>query len=160
MTADYWEHVHSVAPGCELGEHSRDLHDSTAAGGLRPGTDNGTYEATLFGDRAVHVIGNHTMQATAGLPAQPFFMYLAFHNEHDPHQAPLDSLADSAVGHIQSDVYVQRRLCCAAHPHCPVAALPLAVRVDATAPRLHAHQQVQGDRSVDSYDGCAGRPGA
>ena len=78
MTADYWEHVHSVAPGCELGEHSRDLHDSTAAGGLRPGTDNGTYEATLFGDRAVHVIGNHTMQATAGLPAQPFFMYLAF----------------------------------------------------------------------------------
>lgn len=99
MTEDYWAHTHSVASGCSLGDHSRDLHDSTAAGGLRPGLDNGTYEATLFGDRAVQVISAHDPVAA------PLYMYLAFHNEHDPHQAPRDALKDDAVGRIKSDVY-------------------------------------------------------
>ena len=100
MTEDYWEHTHSVANNCD--GVFRDLHDSTAANGLRPGTDNGTYEATLFGDRAVAIILNHTAGAAGAAavdsPASaegravapdlaPFFMYLAFHNEHDPHQA-------------------------------------------------------------------------
>ena len=29
----------------------------------------------------------------------------AFHNEHDPHQAPLSALAKEEVGHIKADVY-------------------------------------------------------
>lgn len=99
MTEDYWEHTHSVANGCELGLHSRDLHDSTSRSGPRAATDNGTYEATLFGDRAVDIITRH--DPAAG----PMFMYLAFHNEHDPHQAPSTELSIDKVGHIKTDTY-------------------------------------------------------
>lgn len=106
MTEDYWEHTHSVATNCD--GVFRDLHDSTAAGGLRPGTDNGTYEATLFGDRAVDIILNHSSSIAAvdaGTAVEPFFMYLAFHNEHDPHQAPLSALQSDGVAAIKTDVY-------------------------------------------------------
>jgi arylsulfatase B/arylsulfatase I/J len=75
MTEDYWEHTHSISAGCSLGPHSRDLHDSTVTGGLKPGTDNGTYEATLFGDRAVDVVQAHC-NGTAALCLTPFFMYV------------------------------------------------------------------------------------
>jgi hypothetical protein len=30
---------------------------------------------------------------------------LAFHNEHDPHQAPLSALTTDTVGKIKNDVY-------------------------------------------------------
>ena len=33
----------------------------------------------------------------------PFFLYLAFHNEHDPHQAPLESV--QSFPHIVDDTY-------------------------------------------------------
>ena len=46
-------HTHTAF---SLGGHGLDLHDSSVAEGLKPGSDNGTYEATLFGDRAVDLI--------------------------------------------------------------------------------------------------------
>eukprot|EP01052_Picozoa_sp_SAG31_P040238 SAG31_NODE_5781_length_2331_cov_1.138889_2_plen_139_part_00 len=61
--------------------------------------DNGTYEATLFGDRAVSLIHAHEQKQQQ----QPLFLYLAFHNEHDPHQAPLQAV--QGFPHISDDTY-------------------------------------------------------
>ena len=61
----------------------------------------GSYESTLFGDRAVEIIERHA----AAYPdnSKPLFLYLAFHNEHDPHQAPRDAI--DKFGLIRSDTY-------------------------------------------------------
>ena len=59
--------------------------------------DNGTYESTLFGDHAVKLIDAHNVSA-------PLFMYIAFHNEHDPHQAPRPDIQKFESA-IRSDTY-------------------------------------------------------
>ena len=91
-----------MANGCELGAHAKDMHSSSVIFGLQAARDNSTYEAELFGDRAVELINQHSAQPG---PPPPLFLYQAFHNEHDPHQAPLDALSDDLVGHIKTDVY-------------------------------------------------------
>ena len=63
-----------------MGAHSIDMHNSSTTWGIKAVEDNSTYEATLFGDHAVRLVEAHDPTAA------PFFMYLAFHNEHDPHQ--------------------------------------------------------------------------
>lgn len=100
MTEDYWSHTHAVSSGCSLGGHSRDISDNVGTN-LKAGTDNGTYEGTLFGERAVKLINAHGAAATD----DPFFLYLAFHNEHDPHQAPLASVTTANTDKIPLDVY-------------------------------------------------------
>ena len=61
------------------------------------------YEGTLFGQRAVDRVTAHG--SSADLAGVPFFMYLAFHNEHDPHQAPLETLTGERAEKIPLDVY-------------------------------------------------------
>ena len=106
MTEDYWLHTHSTganAPGgCKgpLGGSWPGLSNDTGTT-LSTSKDNSTYEATLFGDRAVQIIEQHG--ASHGND-KPLFMYLAFHNEHDPHQAPRDAI-DAFDSAIKSDVY-------------------------------------------------------
>merc|ERR1719502_1431259 len=105
MTEDYWAHTHSTGrgapggcPGPGLGGRWNGLSNNS---GTRLGhsMDNGTYESTLFGDRAVQIIEAH---AAAG-KASPLFLYLAFHNEHDPHQAPREAVeAAGTAGKVTS----------------------------------------------------------
>jgi arylsulfatase B/arylsulfatase I/J len=95
MTHDYWTHVHPVSSGCDA--VVPDMSNSSGLNGpIRVSTDNGTYESTLFGDRAVAIVEAHNT-------SEPLFLYYAFHNEHDPHQAPRSNL--DALPHIRSDTY-------------------------------------------------------
>jgi arylsulfatase A-like enzyme len=103
MTEDYWAHTHSTGhnapggcPGTGLGRLWNALSNNSGAA-LGHSLDNGTYESTLFGDHAVRTIEQHD-------PTTPLFMYLAFHNEHDPHQAPKDAI-DKYGGGVKSDTY-------------------------------------------------------
>ena len=76
-------------PGPGLSKMWPDMSDNVGET-LRMSTDNGTYESTLFGDRAVNIIEQHAAASVNDDndgDAKPMFMYLAFHNEHDPHQA-------------------------------------------------------------------------
>ncbi len=108
MTEDYWAHTHSTGSGAPGGCRGPGL------GGLWPAlsnnsgqvlghsADNGTYESVLFGDRAVEIIERHAAEESD----RPLFLYVAFHNEHDPHQAPLDSVNDAlTAGKVKSDTY-------------------------------------------------------
>jgi arylsulfatase A-like enzyme len=95
MTEDYWTHVHSAAAGCDA--IVPDMSNSTGLfGPITPSRDNGTFESVLFGDHAVNIIANHDA-------SKPLFMYLAFHNEHDPHQAPKASV--ESFPNVKSDTY-------------------------------------------------------
>jgi arylsulfatase B/arylsulfatase I/J len=95
MTHDYWTHVHGVSNGCDA--VVPDMSNSTGLKGpITVSKDNGTYEATLFGDRAVQIVEAHDQSV-------PLFLYYAFHNEHDPHQAPRSEL--DTFPHIRSDTY-------------------------------------------------------
>lgn len=110
MTEDHWTHVHSAGSSCNP---YPDMAES-AGESLRALNDNGTYECTLFGNRAVDII-------TAHPTSSPMFMYLAFHNEHDPHQAPLASV--EAQPHIRSDTCAPPPL---SSPSLPAAKPPVA----------------------------------
>ena len=44
------------------------------------------------------------MHAQAHDVASPLFLYIAFHNEHDPHQAPRAAI-DKYSANIKSDTY-------------------------------------------------------
>jgi arylsulfatase A-like enzyme len=105
MTEDYWAHTHSTGkdcPGPGLGASWSDMSNNTGAAlGMSP--DNGTYESVLFGDQAVRTIGAHAHVHEGETPA-PLFMYIAFHNEHDPHQAPKAAI-DAFEATIRSDTY-------------------------------------------------------
>jgi arylsulfatase A-like enzyme len=91
MTNDHWTHAATVCAGVTYPDMC--LSNGT---NLRALGDNGTYEATLFGSRSVDLIEAHDTTT-------PFFLYLAFHNEHDPHQAPLESV--QSFPHIVDDTY-------------------------------------------------------
>ena len=67
MTHDYWTHVHSVAPSCTA--VVPDMSNSSGLNGaIGVSADNGTYESTLFGDRAVQIVEAHD-------PQKPLFLY-------------------------------------------------------------------------------------
>lgn len=103
MTEDYWAHTHSAAdncPGPGLGGLWPALANMTSGGAFDLSRDNGTYEATLFGDRAVSIIREHA----ATRAGRPLYLYLAFHNEHDPHQAPRAAI-DRFERLVRSDTY-------------------------------------------------------
>lgn len=108
MTEDYWAHTHATgnnAPGgCKgpgLGGLWNGLSNNTGTS-LGHSMDNGTYESILFGNRAVEIIEAHSRDPTAG----SLFLYLAFHNEHDPHQAPKSAVQDlQTAGKVKSDTY-------------------------------------------------------
>ena len=123
MTEDYWAHTHSTgdnAPGGCKGDGLGGLWSALSNNtGQRLGhsLDNGTYESTLFGDRAVDIIEvgrafgtcsiptlTHSSRAQAHDVATPLFLYIAFHNEHDPHQAPRAAI-DKYSANIKSDTY-------------------------------------------------------
>ena len=102
MTEDYWAHTHSTGSGCAgpgLANLWSDMSNNTGTS-LSISPDNGTYESILFGDHAVRTIANHARTA----PSRPLFMYMAFHNEHDPHQAPRGDI-DKLESVIRSDTY-------------------------------------------------------
>jgi hypothetical protein len=95
MTEDHWTHVHSAAAGCSA--IVPDMSNSSGLNGpIGVSRDNGTYESVLFGDHAVQTIARHDAST-------PLFLFVAFHNEHDPHQAPRESV--DSFPHIKSDVY-------------------------------------------------------
>ncbi len=108
MTENYWAHTHSTgtsAPGgCKgpgLGGLWNGLSDNIGTT-LSHSLDNGTYESTLFGNRAVKIIEEHHSSNSEN----PLFMYIAFHNEHDPHQAPKSAVQNnSTAGRVKSDTY-------------------------------------------------------
>ena len=118
-TENYWAHTHSAGanapdgcPGPGLGGLWNALSDNAGAA-LAPSSDNGTYESTLFGDRAVGIIERHAVASDDATPggggsggggASPLFLYLAFHNEHDPHQAPRSAL-DAYGAFVCNDTY-------------------------------------------------------
>ena len=102
MTKDYWAHTHAAADSCP-GPGLDGLWPAlanTSAANFRLSADNGTYESTLFGDRAVRIIHDHA----ATRAGTPLFMYLAWHEEHDPHQASRDNIA-RFDGTVRSDTY-------------------------------------------------------
>ena len=105
MTEDYWAHTHGTgtnAPGGCQGDGQGGLWNglmNNTGAALGHSFDNGTYESTLFGDQAVQLIERHDT-ATDG----PLFLYLAFHNEHDPHQAPRSAIDRYGAG-VRSDTY-------------------------------------------------------
>ena len=106
MTQDYWAHTHSAAtdcPGPGLGGLWPALANSSGPSDFSLSRDNGTYESVLFGDRAVSIITDHAASHAADDGA-PLFLFLAFHNEHDPHQAPAQAIGafDETVN---SDTY-------------------------------------------------------
>ena len=95
MTADHWTHLNQAGGSAKTCPSFPDMCLS-AGTNLSALGDNSTYESTIFGDRSVALIEAHDA-------ASPFFLYLAFHNEHDPHQAPLASVR--RFPHIQDDTY-------------------------------------------------------
>ena len=95
MTADHWTHLNQAGGSAKTCPSFPDMCLSTGTN-LSALGDNSTYESTIFGDRSVALIEAHDA-------ASPFFLYLAFHNEHDPHQAPLASVR--SFPHIQDDTY-------------------------------------------------------
>jgi arylsulfatase B len=108
MTENYWAHTHATgnnAPGGCRGPGLDGLWpalSNSTGHALGHSLDNGTYESVLFGDHAVELIKAHA----AGKAASPLFLYLAFHNEHDPHQAPKAAVEDvSTAGKVVSDTY-------------------------------------------------------
>eukprot|EP01052_Picozoa_sp_SAG31_P024430 SAG31_NODE_2078_length_6499_cov_2.182344_4_plen_247_part_00 len=109
MTEDHWAHTHATGsncPGPGMGRLWNDMSNSTGDA-LGMSLDNGTYESTLFGDHAVNAINTHARWLdSTGRPssAVPLFMYIAFHNEHDPHQAPKAAI-DQFESTIRSDTY-------------------------------------------------------
>ena len=96
MTADHWTHLNQAGGSAKTCPSFPDmcLSVGTNLSALR---DNSTYESTIFGDRSVALIEAHDA-------ASPFFLYLAFHNEHDPHQAPRGDI-DKLESVIRSDTY-------------------------------------------------------
>ena len=98
MTADHWTHLNQAGGSAKTCPSFPDmcLSNGTNLSALR---DNSTYESTIFGDRSVALIEAHDV-------ASPFFLYLAFHNEHDPHQAPLASV--QSFPRIKDDTYKVR----------------------------------------------------
>lgn len=117
MTQDYWAHTHAAAtdcPGPGLGGLWPALANSSGPSDFSLSRDNGTYESVLFGDRAVSIItehaathrtdATHATDGTGGDDGAPLFLYLAFHNEHDPHQAPAADIA-AFDATVESDAY-------------------------------------------------------
>lgn len=116
MTENYWAHTHATGKGAPGGCDGSGLGklwpamSNTSGHSLGHSLDNGTYESTLFGDHAVGLIESHASRAAIrGLSPDampPLFIYLAFHNEHDPHQAPKAAVEDEATaGRVKSDTY-------------------------------------------------------
>eukprot|EP00966_Prymnesium_polylepis_P031864 741351-Prymnesium_polylepis.1 len=117
MTEDYWAHTHSTGVGTPGGCAGPDLDglwpalSNNTGHELGHSLDNGTYESTLFGDHAVRLIERHAggHNASRRLTPEtipPLFIYLAFHNEHDPHQAPKSAVDDAGTaGKVKSDTY-------------------------------------------------------
>ena len=117
MTENYWAHTHSTGTGTPGGCKGPGLEQlwpalsNTTGHELSHSLDNGTYEATLFGDHAVRLIEGHAAKVTAAAGSSmrsvvPLFLYLAFHNEHDPHQAPKPAVqAPETAGKVVSDTY-------------------------------------------------------
>lgn len=104
MTHDYWAHTHATgASNCKGPGLDNEWSDLSNNSGnvLAQSMDNGTYESTLFGDQAVSLINNHAATAPSD---KPLFIYLAFHNEHDPHQAPKSAI-DKYENTVKSDTY-------------------------------------------------------
>lgn len=66
---------------------------------LSTSTDFSTFEATLFRDHAVNTIRSHA----ASHAQSPMFLYMAFHNEHDPHQSPKEVIDKFET--VRSDTY-------------------------------------------------------
>ena len=95
MTADHWTHLNQAGGSAKTCPSFPDMCLSVGTN-LSALGDNSTYESTIFGDRSVALIEAHDASS-------PFFLYLAFHNEHDPHQAPLASV--QSFPHIQDDTY-------------------------------------------------------
>eukprot|EP00045_Choanoeca_perplexa_P007429 m.67025 g.67025 ORF g.67025 m.67025 type:complete len:304 (+) comp14074_c0_seq4:2-913(+) len=92
MTKDYWTHQSDIDCGETFVKDMTDAEGST----LRSSYDNTTFDADLFGDRAVNIITQHNVD-------NPLFLYFALHNEHDPHQAPRWII--DRFKHVPDDTY-------------------------------------------------------
>lgn len=159
MTADHWTHLNQAGGSAKTCPSFPDmcLSNGTNLSALR---DNSTYESTIFGDRSVALIEAHDV-------ASPFFLYLAFHNEHDPHQAPLASV--QSFPRIKDDTYkVRAREATTIYLLAQFQHICALVWLDSkpqqwTAADLSANHEKDGcigDSSDDRDDGHAGWEGA
>ncbi len=84
-TADYWAHtIHGPSYSCD-GAGPGTWRDFIDARGnevaLAPESAFGVFDSTVLTERALAIVGNHSM-------AESLYLYFAFHNVHEPPNAP------------------------------------------------------------------------